>query len=195
MAQGQIGVANNLEKLKMMKQMHMMQPMAPLAAPEPVKPPESLEKKAGNMVVDTALNKGIDEAFAAGMGSSGSLGAAMGAAGPYALAAMAAGKLFGLYSSGGHVGPLYASRGRKAVEGESIEDQLMPYFMDKYIEEQDKIKDEIEQSRYKYAGGTKAPVGQQMMQGSSPDNSFAGPISKLKLQDAEGNVKETTYGR
>ena len=275
MAQGQIGVANNLEKLKLMKQMQAMPPMAPLAVPAGVKPPESLGKKAGNMVVDTALNKGIESMFTAGMGTPatatsaavpGGVGAAMGAAGPYALAAMAAGKLFGLFSSGGHVGPLYASDGKKVnkkpvdhiheldskiaeidnwtkmmdeiYKKKSIKDynnrimnpsyhaegtkrksytesqpegslkgsvfDYVPdgYQLSEYIRQLLKERDSVtgksvvpEGIQNHHAHGTKAPVGQRMMQGSSPDNSFAGPISKLKLQDAEGNVKETTYGR
>jgi len=107
------------------------------------------------------------------------MGAAMGTLGtavPYIGAAMLAGKAFGLFSDGGHVGPLYASEGRKAVEGESIKDQLSPLLMDKFIEEQEKIQNEIEQSRYKYGGG------------------MAGPLSKVEYKSAGGETYKLSYG-
>ena len=85
-------------------------------------------------------------------------------------------KMLGFFSGGGRVGPLYASKGRKSVEGESIKDQLMPYLMDKHIEAQDKIKDEIEQKRYKYAGG------------------IAGPLNKMSYKAAGGDVMTLSYG-
>jgi hypothetical protein len=77
---------------------------------------------------------------------------------------------------GGKAGPLYASEGRKAVEGESIKDQLEPLLMDKFIEEQDKIQNEIEQSRYKYGGG------------------MAGPLSKVEYKSAGGETYKLSYG-
>jgi len=84
--------------------------------------------------------------------------------------------LASMLSKGGRAGPLYASEGRKAVEGESIRDQLEPLLMDKFIEEQDKIQNEIEQSRYKYGGG------------------MAGPLSKVEYKSAGGETYKLSYG-
>jgi len=79
-------------------------------------------------------------------------------------------------SKGGMADPLYASEGRKAVEGESIKDQLSSLLMDKFIEEQEKIQNEIEQSRYKYGGG------------------MAGPLSKVEYKSAGGETYKLSYG-
>jgi hypothetical protein len=84
--------------------------------------------------------------------------------------------LASMLSEGGTAGPLYASEGRKSVEGESIRDQLYPFIMEQYIEDREKIKDEIEQSKYKYGGG------------------MAGPLSKVEYKSAGGETYKLSYG-
>lgn len=102
-------------------------------------------QEIGKTVLDTTINKGIENAFTAGLGTpatattpavAGGVGPAAAAGGPYVLAALAAGKLFGLYSHGGKIkGPLYADEG---TEVENIFPKVKPPKGKKYFYDPDK---------------------------------------------------------
>ena len=152
------------------KRKRAMQGVKPaIEAPQAPAKEKGLGDQAQEMILSNLIDQGITNTFMAGAGTPAVAGTATTAAAP---------------AVAGGIGPAAAAAGPYAAAALAA-----AYLLPKLFSHGGQVKGPL------YAEeGTKEPVVNRMTRGMKADNTFAGPISKIKYKAAGGEITEVNYG-